>query len=110
ILKHMTKEELLTVAEVARICRVHEVTVRRNIRSGRLRAVRVGRRVRVSPLDLDLFLHPMPESLDEDVALFWATAQPLTEDDPIFKSIGSVDIPDAANLSEEKMVGYRPEW
>jgi excisionase family DNA binding protein len=40
--------ELLTVQEVARFLKVNPMTVRRYIASGRLPAVRVGRRVRVS--------------------------------------------------------------
>jgi excisionase family DNA binding protein len=39
--------ELLTVNEVATMLRVSPLTVRRHIASGRLRALRVGRRIRV---------------------------------------------------------------
>lgn len=39
--------KLLTVKEVAERLRVHEMTVRRHIKSGRLRSTRVGRGVRV---------------------------------------------------------------
>jgi excisionase family DNA binding protein len=38
---------LLTVNEVAERLRIHPITVRRHIKSGRLRATRVGRSVRV---------------------------------------------------------------
>lgn len=49
----MATPELLTVREVAQICRVHEVTIRRHIRQGLLRSVRVGRAVRIRREDLD---------------------------------------------------------
>ena len=47
----------LSVAEVAERLRVHPSTVRRHIRVGRLGALRVGRLIRVRPLDLQDFLH-----------------------------------------------------
>jgi excisionase family DNA binding protein len=49
---------LLTVRDVARRLQIHEVTVRRHILSGRLKAVRVGKSVRVTPEDLQEYLHP----------------------------------------------------
>jgi excisionase family DNA binding protein len=39
--------EFLTVNDVARLFHVHETTVRRRIKAGRIRAVRMGRRLRV---------------------------------------------------------------
>jgi excisionase family DNA binding protein len=47
---------LLTVAEVAKRLRVHPITVRRLIKSGRLRVVRIGRAVRIRADDLDALL------------------------------------------------------
>jgi excisionase family DNA binding protein len=49
---------LLTIAEVAERLRLHEMTVRRHIREGRLRAVRAGRRIRVREEDVDDFIQP----------------------------------------------------
>jgi excisionase family DNA binding protein len=51
-------ERLLTVDEVAERLRVHPITVRRHIKAGRLRAVRIGRSVRVRPHDLEVFEQP----------------------------------------------------
>jgi excisionase family DNA binding protein len=48
---------LLTVRDVARRLQVHEVTVRRHILAGRLKAVHVGKSVRVTPKDLEEYLH-----------------------------------------------------
>ncbi len=53
-----TEDRLLTVQEVAERLRVHPITVRRHIKAGRLRAVRVGRSVRVRVSDLEAFLRP----------------------------------------------------
>lgn len=50
---------LLSVQEVARLLHLHEMTVRRYIRQGRLKAVKVGGRVRVRPEDLELFMKPI---------------------------------------------------
>jgi excisionase family DNA binding protein len=51
--------EYLTVREVAAVYRVNEITVRRHIRSGRLRAVKVGGRVRVRKEEVDAFAQPV---------------------------------------------------
>ena len=51
--------DYLTVREVAAIYKVNPVTVRRHIRSGKLRAVKVGGRVRVRKEDADALARPM---------------------------------------------------
>jgi len=53
-----TEDRLLTVNEVAERLRIHPITVRRHIKAGRLRAVRVGRNVRLREADLEAFLRP----------------------------------------------------
>jgi excisionase family DNA binding protein len=45
-------DQLLTVREVAERLRLHPITVRRHIASGRLPAVRIGRAVRVREADV----------------------------------------------------------
>lgn len=52
------EDRLLTVAEVAEQLRLHPITVRRHIKAERLRAVRVGRAVRVRQSDVDKFARP----------------------------------------------------
>ena len=78
--------ELLTVHEVAEFCRVHEVTVRRQIASGQLASVRVGKGVRVRKEDLDAFLGApsVPGSSSDQ-----GGAPVLRADDPIFGLIGA---------------------
>ena len=67
------EDRLLTVAEVAERLRLHPITVRRHIKAGRLRAVRVGRAVRVRESDVQAFPRreiaqsprwPTPEELE----------------------------------------------
>lgn len=48
--------EYLTVSEVAKRLRLHEMTVRRHIKSGRLRAIRAGHRIRVAEEEVDAFV------------------------------------------------------
>src|SRR2546426_4875249 len=71
--------ELLTVNEVARRLRLHHMTVRRQIRSGRLRAVRVGRGIRVREEDMEAFLEPevrKEEEMSVDELRTWAYRMP----------------------------------
>lgn len=53
-------ERLLTVKEVAERLRLHPITVRRLIASGRLPAVRIGRAVRVREGDVSRIASPEP--------------------------------------------------
>jgi excisionase family DNA binding protein len=48
--------EFLSVEEIARMLGLHEMTVRRHINQGRLKAIRVGRKVRIRKEDLEEFL------------------------------------------------------
>ena len=50
------EERLLTVNDVAERLQLHPITVRRHIKAGKLRAVRVGRAVRVRESDLETYL------------------------------------------------------
>ncbi len=49
-------DQLLTVNDVAERLRVHPITVRRHIKAGILRSVRVGRSVRIREADLEDYL------------------------------------------------------
>lgn len=52
----MSREQYQTVKEVADLLKVSEVTVRRWIKEGELRAIDIGKGWRISPGDLDAFL------------------------------------------------------
>jgi excisionase family DNA binding protein len=49
-------ESLLTVAEVAKVMRVSNMTVYRLIKSGQLSAIRVGKNYRIRRADMDRYL------------------------------------------------------
>jgi excisionase family DNA binding protein len=55
----ISHDNLLTVAQVARRLQVHEITVRRHIKAGRLKALRVGRGLRVRGEDLEALIAPV---------------------------------------------------
>jgi excisionase family DNA binding protein len=79
--------ELLSIQEVAQITGLHEITIRRYVRSGELEAVRIGRRIRVRREAVDRLMkpmHPGPEpepafqsepSLKEGAAAYEVTSQ-----------------------------------
>jgi excisionase family DNA binding protein len=52
----ISREQLLTVSEVADAMRVSNMTVYRLIKSGQLPAVRVGKNYRIRESDLDTYL------------------------------------------------------
>lgn len=79
--------DLLTVHDVARLCQVHEVTVRRHIASGQLRSVHVGKRVRVRKEDLESYLE-QPQASAAKATLSRRKGQVLRRDDPIFGIVG----------------------
>lgn len=84
-------QELLTVKDVARICKVHEVTVRRHIAAGKLRSVRIGRAVRVRPEDL--------ESYADDAG---SAHEGFTPDNPFMLLVGTMDDPDGWWIARDK--------
>ncbi len=52
----MSREQYQTVKEIADLLKVNEVTVRRWIKDGELRAIDIGKGWRIGPDDLDAFL------------------------------------------------------
>lgn len=55
--------EFLTVEEIARLFHIHEMTVRRHIQRGKLKAVKVGGRIRVRREEVERFMQPVPTRL-----------------------------------------------
>lgn len=110
--------EFLTVREVAHYCRLHEMTVRRHIKEGRLRAVRIGRSVRIPREELSAYGAPSaPASIDEApltglmVMKRWpktprSKRQPpdprRTLLDVLVSLAGTVDSADAAGIARNK--------
>ena len=94
--------ELLTVSDIARICHVHEMTVRRHIGEGKLKSVRVGKGVRVRKEDLEAYLEPKER---EPIAAGRSNVRrgrPFTMDDPLWSIVGMIDDPDVAWVSGDK--------
>ena len=56
-----TPFELLTIDDVAALCRVSSKTVRRWIKTRELTAAQLGAQWRIRPRDLDLFIHERME-------------------------------------------------
>ncbi len=56
-----TPLELLTIDDVAALCRVSSKTVRRWIKTRELAAAKLGAQWRIRPRDLDLFIHERME-------------------------------------------------
>lgn len=72
---------LLTVPEVAERLRVHQMTVRRHIRSGKLPAMRVGRRYRIREEDVGAMSRPVvPRPSDFPTLRDWAMREPTPEE------------------------------
>jgi excisionase family DNA binding protein len=69
--------EYLTVREVAAIYRVNEITVRRHIRSGKLRAIKVGGRVRVEKSDVEQLAKPAVPSYKMSIPRHTPSAEDL---------------------------------
>ena len=54
-------EQLLTIDDVAALCRVSSKTVRRWIKTRELTAAKLGVQWRIRPRDVDLFIHERME-------------------------------------------------
>ena len=54
-------EQLLTINDVAALCRVSSKTVRRWIKTRELTAAQLGAQWRIRPRDVDLFIHERME-------------------------------------------------
>jgi excisionase family DNA binding protein len=61
--------ELLSIQEVAQITGLHEITIRRYVRSGELEAVRIGRRIRVRREAVEGLMKPMHPGPELEPAL-----------------------------------------
>ena len=55
-------EEYLTVEQIAAALQLHKQTVIRHIQAGRLHAVKVGKKWRISRASYDAFLQQLPQT------------------------------------------------
>ena len=64
-------DELLTIEEVARHLKISKATVRRHIREGRVKAVKVGRVVRISAEEIKSLFRPIGKVKKLETDLDW---------------------------------------
>ena len=89
-------DELLTVKQVAELLQLHEMTIRRYIKSGKLEAVRIGRNVRVPRRAVEAFLHAENPALREALPMY---------------RVGEEDVSDEGLSNELLSSGLTPtEW
>lgn len=60
--------DMLSIQEIAELTGLHEVTIRRYVRSGKLEAVRIGRRIRVRRAALDRLLKAVQPDVTSETA------------------------------------------
>lgn len=102
-------DELLTVEEVARIVKASVSTVRKWIRTGELRSVKIGRLRRVRRADLQQSFREEPEEeYDEE---YWDRRFPVvTADSPILQLAGKWSSGLADVSEHHDKYAYRKDW
>jgi excisionase family DNA binding protein len=83
--------DLLSVRQVAFILKVHPLSVRRYIKDGRLKAVRVGGNVRIEEAELQNFnkaLTPKTSSKDVLLRVKKTVVKTFSDDDPFLRLKG----------------------
>lgn len=93
--------ELYTVQETAQMLKVSPVTVRRYIASGRLRAVRVGRNVRVRMEAIERFVTPVAPQTDE-LETAEEESKPFSFDNPLWDIVGIIHDDGPTDVSSNK--------
>lgn len=82
---------LLTIAEVAQRLRLHPITIRRYIREGKLQALKIGGRIRITKTAVDSLtktLHPLPRHLQPHQLTRRKTRRIFTTSDPLWRLKG----------------------
>lgn len=92
--------ELLTIQEVAQMMRVSSITIRRHIKEGELKAVRVGRRVRVKKASVDRFIKPVVPKITKQKPK--QRGKPTTAGDPLWTLVGIGHSGGRGDVSENK--------
>jgi len=106
---------LLTVDEVARRLRLHPITIRRHIKSGRLPATRIGRSIRVKEEDIGGAAETRKKVVDMTPDELWAhITRPLTPDEEArrqraFDEMKELQVPIDINTATLKRVARRAE-
>ena len=100
------EERLLTVREVAELTQLHEITIRRYIKAGKLDAVRIGRRIRVPREALAQLVKPMhPARADQPTGTVKETTVAYrTKDAP------KADVAESDGANSESAGSADPLW
>ncbi len=102
---------LFTTTEVARLVNTSVSTVRRWVRTGRLRSQKVGRLHLVRPADLEEMFAREEEELSPEALAYWEQRFPVwTMDNPLMQlaGIGDSGLTDVS-VNHDKYV-YRKDW
>jgi excisionase family DNA binding protein len=79
-------EDLLTVKQVAILLKVHQLTVRRYINEGKLKAIKAAGNIRISQNELNNFMQSfMPNAKTTKIATATTPSKPFTPSDPLFR-------------------------
>ncbi len=85
-------DTLLSVKQIAFIFKVHPLTVRRYIKEGRLKAVKVGGNVRIKEVDFQQFHKDLTTASPQQSIILKAKkyqlTKPFTTDDPFLRLQG----------------------
>jgi excisionase family DNA binding protein len=82
-------EDLLTVKQVAIILKVHQLTIRRYINEGKLKAIRLAGNIRISQKDLhDFSENYIPNSSAKRSQSTTSASTPFSANDPLFRIKG----------------------
>jgi excisionase family DNA binding protein len=82
-------DDLLTVKQVAIILKVHQLTIRRYINEGKLKAIRIAGNIRITHKDLqDFSENYIPNSTSKKNPGQSISTSPFSANDPLFRIKG----------------------
>lgn len=85
-------DNLLSVRQIAFILKVHHLTIRRYIKEGRLKAVKIGGNVRIKESELNAFHKELSNAPAQQSIIIHAkkqfVAKPFTNLDPLLTLVG----------------------
>lgn len=80
------EDSLFSVKQAAIILKVHHLTIRRYIKDGQLKAVRIGGNVRIPQSSIDQFSHAIyPTQYGQKKDAIAAKLEAFSLDDPLFR-------------------------
>ncbi len=79
-------EDLLTIKQVSILLKVHQLTVRRYINEGKLKAIKLGGNIRVSQNEVKTFAETyIPHAKSSKPTQVNISTEPFTDGDPLFR-------------------------